>query len=104
MHEILKKTIDNYIVTKGNDEPLRDFVNKFGKEVLDIPYLEVAIAMEAFNMGLKKDSPFYEDLVNTLCKKLDKVRNRALRFIRLEEDMSTLCNVSWGQGKVAYEK
>ncbi|KAL4562281.1 hypothetical protein LXL04_034480 [Taraxacum kok-saghyz] len=37
-------------------------------------------------MGLKKDSLFYEDLVMTPCKKLDEVRSRAIRFIRLEED------------------
>jgi hypothetical protein len=37
-------------------------------------------------MGLSKDSPFYEDLVMNPCRKLDEVRNRALRFIRLEED------------------
>lgn len=74
------------------------------KRTLDIPHLDVTTTVEDFKIRQKKDSPFYEDLVNTLCKKLDKVRNRALRFIRLEEDMSTLCNVSWGQGKVAYEK
>lgn len=42
--------------------------------------------MESFKMELNKDSPFYEDLVMTPCKQLDEVRNRALRFNRLEED------------------
>ena len=37
-------------------------------------------------MGLRKDSLFYEDLVMTPCKRVDEVRSRALRFIRLEED------------------
>ncbi|XP_076890307.1 uncharacterized protein LOC143541352 [Bidens hawaiensis] len=37
-------------------------------------------------MGLQKDSTFYQDLVMTPCSNLDEVRNRALRFIRLEED------------------
>ena len=46
----------------------------------------MAAAVEAFKMGLKKDSPFYEDLVMTPCKKLDEVRSRTIRFIRLEED------------------
>ncbi|XP_023733891.1 uncharacterized protein LOC111881731 [Lactuca sativa] len=46
----------------------------------------MATAAEAFKMGLKKDSPFYEDLVMTQCKRMDEVRSRALRFIRLEEE------------------
>ena len=37
-------------------------------------------------MGLKKDSPFYEDLLITPCKCMDEVGSRALWFIRLEED------------------
>ncbi|KAL4582843.1 hypothetical protein LXL04_007404 [Taraxacum kok-saghyz] len=36
--------------------------------------------------GLKKESPFCENLVMTPCRKLDEVRNTTLRFIRLEED------------------
>lgn len=37
-------------------------------------------------MGLRKDSPFYEDLMMTPGKRLDELRCQALRFIRLEED------------------
>ncbi|KAF5802492.1 putative aspartic peptidase domain superfamily [Helianthus annuus] len=43
-------------------------------------------AVEAFKMGLLKDSLFYDDLVMTPCRNLDEVRTRALRFIRLEDD------------------
>ncbi|KAL7594220.1 hypothetical protein Lser_V15G28361 [Lactuca serriola] len=46
----------------------------------------MATAIEAFKMELRKDSPFYEDLVMTLCKRLDEFRCRALTFIRLKED------------------
>ncbi|KAI3796340.1 hypothetical protein L1987_39008 [Smallanthus sonchifolius] len=37
-------------------------------------------------MGLRKDSQFYEDLVMNPCRNLDEVRNKALRFITLEDD------------------
>ncbi|XP_076953929.1 uncharacterized protein LOC143628158 [Bidens hawaiensis] len=46
----------------------------------------MAAAVEALKMGLKKDSPLYDDLVMTPCRNLDEVRNRALRYIRLEDD------------------
>ncbi|XP_076945345.1 uncharacterized protein LOC143616391 [Bidens hawaiensis] len=46
----------------------------------------MAAAVEALKMGLKKDSPVYDDLVMTPCRNLDEVRNRALRYIRLKDD------------------
>ncbi|XP_076942954.1 uncharacterized protein LOC143613005 [Bidens hawaiensis] len=79
-------TIDLYRVTQGKDEPLRDFVSKFSKKALEIPNLDVATAVQAFKMGLKKDTFFYEYIVMNPCRNLDEARNRALRFIRLEED------------------
>ncbi|KAI3732604.1 hypothetical protein L1987_63810 [Smallanthus sonchifolius] len=79
-------TSDLYRVIQNLGESFRDYVNKFGKESLDIPNLDVATAVEAFKMGLRKDSQFYEDLVMNPCRNLDEVRNRALRFIRLEDD------------------
>lgn len=75
-----------YRVTQGNDETQRDFVSKFIMEAPEILNLDVATALQDFKMGVKKDTPFYEDLVMNHCKNLDEARNRALRFIRLEED------------------
>ncbi|KAJ0861980.1 putative retrotransposon gag domain-containing protein [Helianthus annuus] len=79
-------TSDLYRVTQGHNESLRDYITKFSKESLDIPNLDMATAVEAFKMGLLKDSLFYDDLVMTPCRNLDEVRTRALRFIRLEDD------------------
>ena len=61
-------------------------MSRFGKKTLDILNLDMATVVETFKMGLKKYSLFYEDLVMTPCKRLDEVRSRAFRFIRLEED------------------
>ncbi|KAF5764919.1 putative retrotransposon gag domain-containing protein [Helianthus annuus] len=79
-------TSDLYRITQGHNESLRDYITKFSKESLDIPNLDMATAVEAFKMGLLKDSLFYDDLVMTPCRNLDEVRTRALRFIRLEDD------------------
>ncbi|XP_076883761.1 uncharacterized protein LOC143532655 [Bidens hawaiensis] len=80
-------TSDLYRVTQGNDETLRDFVGKFSKEALEIPKLDITTVVQDFKMGLKKDTPFNEDLIVNPCRNLDEERNKALRFIRLEEDM-----------------
>lgn len=42
--------------------------------------------VESFKLGLRKNSPFYNDLVMTPCRNSDEVGNRALRYIRLEYD------------------
>ena len=67
-------------------ESLRTFVNRFGREVLSIPNINMATAIEAFKMGLKKYSPFYEDLLMTTYKRMEEVRSRSLWFLRLKED------------------
>ncbi|KAD3640093.1 hypothetical protein E3N88_29316 [Mikania micrantha] len=82
----IPETSDLYRVTQGPDESLRNYVNKFGRESLDIPNLDITTAVQAFKMGLQRDSPFYDDLVMNPCRNMDEVRNRALRFIRLEDD------------------
>ncbi|KAJ0867449.1 putative retrotransposon gag domain-containing protein [Helianthus annuus] len=79
-------TSDLYRVTQGQNESLRDYITKFSRESLEIPNLDITTAVEAFKMGLLKDSQFYDDLLMTLCRNLDEVRDRALRFIRLEDD------------------
>ncbi|KAJ0847565.1 putative retrotransposon gag domain-containing protein [Helianthus annuus] len=81
-----KLTSDLYRITQNHNESLRDYITKFSKESLDIPNLDMATAVEAFKMGLLKDSLFYDDLVMAPCRNLDEVRTRALRFIRLEDD------------------
>ncbi|XP_023737251.1 uncharacterized protein LOC111885204 [Lactuca sativa] len=81
-----KITSDLYQVVQDPKEKLRDFVNRFVREALSIPNIDMATAVEAFKLGLRKDSSFYEDLVMTACKRLDEVRCRALRFIGIKED------------------
>ncbi|KAJ0539152.1 putative retrotransposon gag domain-containing protein [Helianthus annuus] len=79
-------TSDLYRITQACDESLRDYVTKFGRESLEIPNLDITTAVEAFRMRLQKDSPFYDGLFMTPCRKLDEVRFMALRFNRLEDD------------------
>ncbi|XP_035845286.1 uncharacterized protein LOC118491541 [Helianthus annuus] len=55
-------TRDLYRVTQGHNESLRDYITKFSRESLEIPNLDIATAVEAFKMGLLKDSQFYDDL------------------------------------------
>ncbi|XP_076953339.1 uncharacterized protein LOC143627388 [Bidens hawaiensis] len=74
------------LIFQPRGESLRQFLTRFGREALEISNLDVPTFVEAFKMGLQKDSPFYQDLVMTPCRNLDEVRNKALRFIRLEED------------------
>ncbi|XP_023764672.1 uncharacterized protein LOC111913178 [Lactuca sativa] len=67
-----KITSDLYRVVHNPKERLRDFVTRFGTEALSIPNIDMETVVEAFKMGLRKDSAFYEDLVMTPCKRLDE--------------------------------
>ncbi|KAK1441334.1 hypothetical protein QVD17_07181 [Tagetes erecta] len=57
-----KLTGDLYRVTQKSTESLRDYITRFGKESLEIPNLDMDAAVEAFKMGLQKNSLFYEDI------------------------------------------
>src|ERR1043165_9335407 len=48
--------------------------------------MDVTMAVQAFKIRLQRDSPFYQELVMNPCGNLDEVRNKALRFIGLEDD------------------
>jgi hypothetical protein len=99
-------TSDLYRVTQNPRESFKDYVSRFGWDSLDIPNLDVATAVQAFKMGLRKDSPFYEDLMMNHYRKLDEVKNRAMRFIRLEEDKKIQQRIetpsSYDQQKVGF--
>ncbi|KAD5961644.1 hypothetical protein E3N88_13117 [Mikania micrantha] len=68
-------TSDLYRITQGSNESLRSYVNKFSRESLDIPNLDITTAIQAFKMGLQRNSPFYDDLVMNPCRNMDKVQN-----------------------------
>ncbi|XP_052622274.1 uncharacterized protein LOC128127657 [Lactuca sativa] len=68
-------TNDLYRVVQDSKESLTDVMNRFAREALSIANIDMVIVVEAFKMGLKKDSPFYEDLVMTPCKRIDEVRS-----------------------------
>lgn len=42
---------------------MRYYVSRFQKEAQDIPHLEFATSVEAFKIGLNKDSSFYEEWI-----------------------------------------
>ena len=58
-------TSDLYRVVQDPNKSPRDFVKRFDKEALSIPNVSMETTIEGFKIGLKKDSPFYEDLVMT---------------------------------------
>ncbi|XP_076925110.1 uncharacterized protein LOC143587816 [Bidens hawaiensis] len=75
-----------YRITQKHEEYLRYYVGRLRSETLDIPNIDMDTTVQVFKMGLKNGYPFYEDIVMSPCRNLDEVRNRALRFIRLEND------------------
>ncbi|KAI3821416.1 hypothetical protein L1987_08984 [Smallanthus sonchifolius] len=59
----------------------RDYISRFGRESLDIPNIDVATAVQAFKMGLKRESPFYEDLEMNPCWNFVRPQTREASLI-----------------------
>lgn len=62
-------------------ESLRHFVCRFGTEESNLPNTNMATIMEAFKIGQKKDSSFYEDLGMNPYKRMDDAIMKEMRFI-----------------------
>nr|KYP45117.1 hypothetical protein KK1_033399 [Cajanus cajan] len=77
-------SIDLVNIRQEKKEPLRTFMERFGKITLSIRDLDPALAMHHLTIALRH-GPF----VNSLCKKpprdLDDLRQRATKYMQIEE-------------------
>ena len=83
---IKKHSSDLYRVVQLQGETTRSYLDRFNKEMISIPNLDIFTAMEAFRRGLFPRSRLYYELTRYPCVSFEEVRTRAMAQIRVEED------------------
>ncbi|XP_057250019.1 uncharacterized protein LOC130591117 [Beta vulgaris subsp. vulgaris] len=81
-----KHTSDLYRITQKANEAMRQYLDRFNKEMISVKNLDVPTAIEAFRRGLTYKSRLYYELTRYPCSTFEEVRARAMAEIRFEED------------------
>ncbi|XP_010696072.2 uncharacterized protein LOC104908640 [Beta vulgaris subsp. vulgaris] len=81
-----KHTGDLYRITQKANEAVRQYLNRFNKEMISVKNLDVPTAIEAFRRGLTYKSRLYYELTRYPCSTFEEVRVKAMAEIRVEED------------------
>ncbi|XP_057251710.1 uncharacterized protein LOC104896682 [Beta vulgaris subsp. vulgaris] len=77
---------DLYRITQKANEAVRQYLDRFNKEMISVKNLDVPTAIEAFRRGLTYKSRLYYELTRYPCGTFEEVRARAMAEIRVEED------------------
>ncbi|XP_074377772.1 uncharacterized protein LOC141719296 [Apium graveolens] len=77
------------IVVQGPKESLREYINRFTKEMLRIPDLEEKVAMIALQQGTK-NGYFKISLAKRAPESLHQLQERAKKYIKAEESMKKI--------------
>ncbi|XP_010677039.1 uncharacterized protein LOC104892753 [Beta vulgaris subsp. vulgaris] len=79
-----KHTGDLYRITQKANEAVRQYLDRFNKEMMSVKNLDVPTGIEAFMRTYK--SRLYYELTRYPCSTFEEVRARAMAEIRVEED------------------
>ena len=77
---------DLYRIQQRRTESLRDYVGRFNREKVSIPFCNQETAADAFRKGLLPDGELYKDLTKFNCSTMEDALARAWTEIRWEED------------------
>ncbi|XP_010678171.1 uncharacterized protein LOC104893736 [Beta vulgaris subsp. vulgaris] len=84
---ILEKHKGNlYRIIQKPSEAVRQYLDRFNKEMISVKNLDIPTAIEAFRRGLTYKSKLYYELTRYPCSTLEEVSARAMVEIRVEED------------------
>lgn len=81
-----KLSSDLYRIQQRRGELLWDYIGRFNREMVSIPFYNQEIAVDAFRKGLITDSKLYKELTKFNFNTMEDVLARAWIEIRWEED------------------
>ncbi|KAK1374856.1 hypothetical protein POM88_031049 [Heracleum sosnowskyi] len=84
-------------IRQGQNEALRDYINRFTREALKVPDLEDRVAMIALQQGTTDDH-FKRSLAKHPPESMLKLQDRAENYIKVEESMRKYGPTTGGSG------
>ena len=77
---------DLYRIQQRRTELLRDYVGRFNRDKVSIPFCNQETTTDAFRKGLLPDEELYKDLTKFNCSTMEDALVRAWTDIRWEKD------------------
>ncbi|KAL0313275.1 UNVERIFIED_CONTAM: hypothetical protein Sradi_5726800 [Sesamum radiatum] len=82
--KVRKTELSLFAIRQGEDEPLKEYLQRFNTAALEVPAATQGVKANAFSQGLL-DGDFFESLAKKSISKFDALLARATKCINMEE-------------------
>ncbi|KAL0437628.1 UNVERIFIED_CONTAM: hypothetical protein Sradi_0470700 [Sesamum radiatum] len=82
--KVRKTELSLFSIRQGEDEPLKEYLQRFNTAALEVPAATQEVKANAFSQGLL-DGDFFKSLAKKLVSKFDALLARTTKYINIEE-------------------
>ncbi|KAL0400246.1 UNVERIFIED_CONTAM: hypothetical protein Sradi_2367900 [Sesamum radiatum] len=82
--KVQKTELSLFVIRQGEDEPLKEYLQRFNTAALEVPAATQEVKSNAFSQGLL-DGDFFKSLAKKSVSKFDALLAQAAKYINMEE-------------------